>query len=94
MTGVEEEEGFEPSAEGFAGLWQVGEDRDTGVDRMVGGSGRGGGPRCGDNASLAGLARMVLEGTVEWGKSRGDGSQRVLGASSLGDLAQQPDKRW
>lgn len=38
-----EREGAEPSVEGHVGLWWVDEDRNTEVDRMEGGSGRGGG---------------------------------------------------
>lgn len=38
--GVKEEEAFEPSLEGFVGLWEMDEDRDTEVDRMVGGRGQ------------------------------------------------------
>lgn len=38
--GVREEGAFEPSPEGFVGLWQMDEARDADVDRLVGGSGQ------------------------------------------------------
>lgn len=55
VTGTEEEEGFEPRAEGFAGLWRMDGDRDTEVAEVED-------QHVGDNESLVGSARVVLAG--------------------------------